>query len=151
MENTALIPFPPNSVNDDEEIQSENDSHPLVPEPLVPEPLVTTQPLVTQPQLTRDFHFIYRRNQTPSDNFFMLTIIQLFVCSFIGILALCFVIPALCFVIKARKAEMDGDINTMYSRRQLALIFNFFAFFVGFINIILNIYLILYIVFTNID
>ncbi|XP_011403670.1 PREDICTED: uncharacterized protein LOC105312598 [Amphimedon queenslandica] len=155
MENTALVSFPPSDcvVNDEEEIQSENDSHssnsrePLIREPLVPDPLVVPQPLVTtQPQLTRDFHFIYRRNQTPSDNFFMLTIIQLFCCSLIGCLALFCIIPALCFVIKARKAEMDGDIITMYSRRQLALIFNFIGFFVGIINIFINIYFILNII-----
>ncbi|XP_019863190.1 PREDICTED: uncharacterized protein LOC109592060 [Amphimedon queenslandica] len=138
MENTALIPVPPISVDDDDEenpqiIQNENDSRSSN----------SREPLVfTQPQFTHDFHLIYCRNQSPSDNFLMLAIIQLFLCSLIGVLALFCIIPALYFAVKARNAEMNGDIIRMYSKRQLALIFNFLGFFVGFINIIVNIYII---------
>ncbi|XP_019863210.1 PREDICTED: uncharacterized protein LOC109592092 [Amphimedon queenslandica] len=138
MENTALIPFPPRSVDDDEEenpqiIQNKNDSRSSNNREIV----------FTQPQPTHDFHFIYQRNQRPSDNFLMLTIIQLALWSVIGVMALFCIIPALYFAVKARNAEMNGDIIRMYSKRQLALIFNFFGFFVGFINIILNINLLM--------
>uniref|UniRef100_A0A1X7VPG2 Uncharacterized protein n=1 Tax=Amphimedon queenslandica TaxID=400682 RepID=A0A1X7VPG2_AMPQE len=147
MENTALIPFPPRSVDDDEEenpqiIQNKNDS----PSFNSREPLIIPQPLViSQPQLTRDFHLVYRCNQSPSDNFLMLTIIQLFLLSPIGFTPLFCLIPALYFVFKARDAEMAGDIFTMYSKRQTALILNFFGFLAGFVTIaIITLYSIIY-------
>ena len=83
---------------------------------------------------------VYVQNRNPEDHFLIISVVLSIVCFLFGSwCALCCTIPAICYAIEARDAEVRGDRESMRKNHDMAACLNVVGFITGLILTTLSI------------